>query len=296
MSALTVDRPQHSCLYFWQPLESFCRSLFALFQKTLFCCPQGSSLADRQIKIGGVENTGNSCIFSVMLQDFACLPQVYDVFLQYPLQKSDEEDEQRYQNREALRQSLYRSIVEIRSGVRVEKKEIEEIASHLQTLGWTGNLGTLWQRFLHWVAPCIFSLPQFSAYELYEKTLALLVAGQSSEYQIVFLQKEDVEISFPQFFANRTEVQKCYYPLLWRVTPKEHRVARLDTSFVVNGRQFSLKCIHAYQETSSGKHVIAYRPYEGQAVCCDDTSISAVETLPLDHLYTLVYESLPPSY
>lgn len=225
-----------------------------------------------------------------MLQDFAALPQIYDSLLSSPLQKGLNESATRFAVRQAAQQTLQRCVDSIRSGKKVEHIEVKALAGQLQELGWQGHLSSAWRCFLHRLAPSFFPLPHFSVYELYEKTLhCLLEQVLSAPLQIVLTGKEDSR-SFSEFFASHSELSKMRAPTLWRVSLNASP-ASMDEKFQIGSWEFSLRLVHAYQMTPSGKHVVVYRKSEGEWVCCNDTEITHAAPSATDSIYTVVYES-----
>lgn len=281
---------QTICLQLWEQCSSFDSAVFSLFQPNIPGLAHSHSMTHRKFRIGGVENTGNSCIFSVMLQDFAALPQIYDSLLSRPLQKGLKESEARFATRQVVQRSLYRYIQNIRSGKQVEQTDIKILAEQLQSLGWQGHLSSAWRCFLHRLAPSLFPLPFFSVYELYETTLhCLLEQVAFLPLQIVLTGKQDSG-SFFDFFASHPEFSKRRSQTLWRVSLNVSP-AFLEKRFQIGSWEFSLKVVHAYKNTSFGKHVVVYRQVEGEWICCNDTQITQAVPSASDTIYTVVYES-----
>lgn len=283
---------QTICLQLWEQYSSFGSALFSLFQRNVPDLAHSHSMTHRNFRIGGVENTGNSCIFSVMLQDFAALPQVYDSLLSSPLQKGLTEPENRFALRQDVQKSLYRCIQNIRSGKQVEQTDIKILAHQLQSLGWQGNLSSAWRCFLHRLAPSLFSLPYFSVYELYETTLQCLLEQASFLPLQIVLTGIQPSGSFSDFFASHPEFSKTRLQTLWRVSLNESPTF-LEERFQIGSWEFSLKVVHAYKNTSFGKHVVVYRQVEQEWICCNDTQITQSFPSASDIIYTVVYESRP---
>lgn len=278
---------QTKCLYFWKQCSSFGSTLFSLFQRNFPDLAHHPSMTHRKFRIGGVENTGNSCIFAVLLQDFAALPQTYDSLLSSPLQKGLKESEARFANRQSVQKNLFAYIQKIRSGKNVEQKEIRVLAKQLQDLGWQRYLAPAWHCLLHRLVPSLFSLPHFSVYELYETILqCLLEQTPTLASKIVMTGKQDSR-SFSEFFASHAEFTNNQ--TLWRVSLEKSSLP--EERFQINSMEFSLKLVHAYRDTPFGKHVIVYRQHEGEWICCDDTQITPSAPSALDTIYTVVYES-----
>lgn len=281
---------QTICLQLWEQCSSFCLALFSLFEQNVSDLTHSHSMGERKVRIGGVENTGNSCIFSAILQDLAALPQIYDALLSSPLQRGLKESESRFATRLAVQKILYSSILNIRAGKQIEQKEIKALAERLQNLGWQGHLSSAWRCFLHRLAPNLFSLPLFSIYELYETTLyCLLEEAPFFSQQIVMTGKLEPG-SCSDFFASHPEFGKTSPHTLWRValnTP----LTDLEESFQIGSLEFSLRLVHAYRNTEFGKHVVVYRKSKEEWICCNDTQITPSAPSALDTIYTVVYES-----
>jgi len=282
------------CYYVWERCcvasHALGASLFSLFQRNLPDLSSAPSLAPRKIRVGGVENLGNSCIFSAMLQDFAALPASHDALLSAPLQQGLQEPTARFVTRLAIQQRLSSCIQRIRSGLLVEYSEITALASELQNLGWKGHLSSAWSCFLYRLAPSLFSLPHFSVHELYEMTLSCLLEQVSTApYRMVLTRKQDTRPFF-EFFVSHREYSRATQPTLWRVavdTPP----AALEEQFQLGTCLFSLQVIHAYRDTPYGKHVVVYRRHEGEWISCNDADITQSAPSAQDTIYTMIYES-----
>lgn len=278
----------------WLQLREQCRAfsstLLSLFQRHVLCLTCGHSLAHRTIRIGGVENVGNSCIFSTMLQDFAALPQIYDSLFSTPLQRGLNEPATRFAARQAVQRMLWRCVEKIRSGQKVRHAEVRALADLLQKLGWRGHFSSAWRCFLHRLAPGLFSLPHFSVYELYEKTLHCLVGQMSSIPLQVVLTGKPNSLPFSAFFASHPEFPRMRVPSLWRISLNTSP-ALMEENFQIGLWKFSLRLVHAYRNTPSGKHVIVYRKSGEEWVCCNDTQITRAAPSATDSIYTVVYES-----
>lgn len=281
---------QTICLRFWEQCRAFGSALLSLFQRNVPCLAHSHSMDHRTVRVGGVENIGNTCIFSVMLQDFAALPQMYDSLVDSPLEKGLDEPEERFLVRQAMQQNLRRCVESIRSGNRVEHAEVRTLAQQLQGLGWQGHVSSAWRYFLFRLAPSLFPLPSFSVYELYEKTLhCLLEQVPSAPLQVVLTGMQDNRC-FSDFFASHPEFSKMHSPTLWRVSLNTSP-ASLEERFENGPWEFSLRIVHAYRNTSSGKHVVVYRKNEGEWICCNDAQITQAAPSAVDNIYTVVYES-----
>ena len=131
-------------------------------------------LHSRKVTSGGVASIGNSCILSVLLQEFAACSKAYDVFLRTPLHQRPAESPEIFEQRREAQQILKDSVDRIRRGVCVEAQEVESLFQILHQLGWEGFLSSVWSRFFYWIAPNCFPLPQFSVQGLYHKVLEVL--------------------------------------------------------------------------------------------------------------------------
>jgi hypothetical protein len=259
-------------------------SLFSIFERKVSVIANTSG-SQRTYTLGGVENCGNTCIFSSLLQDFAALPEAYNIFLNSP------------SAHEKFRQHFKSAIENIRAGKTVKKEEVVKLASLLRSLGWEGRVvSSLWRRWLHRLLPCIFSPVYFSPYALYEIVFKNLIAISAvSTHQFVFAGKENRKLPFSQYFQSRAEIKNSKDRFIWRVVPKGGSVPHLEENFQEGQQQFTLKIVHVYQKTFSGKHVLVYRKLGNEWVCCNDTKITAVKKLPTKNIYAVVYASQPQS-
>ncbi len=251
-------------LYFWEQCRACGSVLLSIFQSTVPDLSPRLSLSHRTIQLGGIENTGNSCVFSVMLQELAALPQIYDSLL--------------VPSEQPLQECLLRCVRSIRSGTRVSQAEVHALAAQLQKLGWQGSLSSAWRCLLSRLAPQLFPLPLLDASDLYQKTLGyLLEQAESVPRQFILADKE---------FQPHLEK----HPSLWRV-PLTNSPRLLEEQFQAGPLLFSLRVIHAYRTTPFGKHVVVYRQQEGEWICCNDTEITRHPPLPTDTLYEAIYAS-----
>lgn len=281
---------QATCLQLWEQCRAIGSALLSVFQRNVPDLTCNHTLSHRKVRVGGVENTGNSCIFAAMLQDFATLPQIYDSLLYSFPRKGPEELESRFIVRQTMHQCLVRNVEKIRSGKQVEHAEVRTLAEQLQRLGWQGHLSSAWRCFLHRLAPGIFTLPHFNVYELYERTLnCLLEQKPLAPMQIIFTGKENTR-SFSGFFASHPQFSKMDIPVLWRVSLNTS-LTSLEERFQIGVWEFSLRIVHAYRMTPAGKHVVVYRKCEEEWVCCNDTQTTLAIPPATDNTYMVVYES-----
>lgn len=261
-------------------------SLFSLFQKAAPVSSDSSgSLSPRKITIGGVENVGNSCIFSVLLQEFAALPALYDALLLTPLVQGETESSDRFKARQDLQRSLYASVQKIRNSKTVGSCEIRHLVATLQSLGWEGKLPSFWQRLLHRIFPSLFPLPFFGAHKLYDDVLGLLLETFPTCLPLSLDSKENNR-DFPSFFEKR----ECRKNMLWKVALNGF-APPLEEQFAIGEVQFTLRLVLAYQNSRYGNHVVAYHKVEDTWICCSDLEITRVSSLPTDNVYGVVYES-----
>lgn len=261
--------------------ETIYSFLLSLFRQTT----PPLSLAHRTIRWGGVENKSNSCIFSVLLQELATLPAVYDPFLNTLLQKGPNEPEERWIARQSVQQSLMDCVRNIRHGMQVEQIQIETLAHHLQYLGWEGHISSIWRTLLHRFAPHLFPLPCLSVFQLYKKILNSITNPPSQTPLPIILAGKPNPGSLFDFFSS----QPIHSPSLWRIA-LNHSPTDLEERIEVGPWEFSLRVVHAYQLFASGKHVVAYRKWERDWICCNDRQISQSSPSAAEKIYMLVYE------
>jgi hypothetical protein len=280
------------CLQLWEQCKNSAFSLFGLFLKAIASMeyvPVSAPLANRKIAIGGVENVGNSCIFSTMLQDMAAEPAFYDTFFTTQLQQGSD-DNGRFTLRRELQGHLLYCITKIREGNLVKKQEVRRLANLLQQLGWGGHLVSAWRLFLNRIAPSLFPIPLFSPYKLFDTILALFSEVSHPSHRIVLMAKSR-EISFEKLIETSDAFHESQPNTLWKIAvdPKEN--PNLPEQFELHECQFTLKLVHHLQETPRGNHVLAYRKHNEGWVSCDDTQVEAVKSLPTSNIYSVVYES-----
>jgi hypothetical protein len=267
--------------------QSIYNRISLLFQQIIKSFTPNPPSLEGRVTFGGVENAGNTCIFSVMLQDFAALPKYYDAFIYGSLLQGEGEDAAHFDKRKEVQKLLQRSIQAIRRGSTVKKEEVQKLAHFLQGLGWEGSLPSLWRRFLHLVAPCLFPIPEFSVFKLFEKTIGVLthsIFESRSAASIVFLSGADVENAISTFLSREESVN---HQALWRIATEPGKPILEEVK--VGKRTFTLRLAHAEKKGRFGNHVVVYRKGERGWLCCDDTRITAIKELPLHSIYSLVY-------
>lgn len=280
------------CYQIWERCKRTLASLFGLFQRAtapLAYDHVSPPLAGRKIAIGGVENVGNSCIFSTMLQDFAAEPAFYDTFFTSPLQQGDE-DQTRFALRQQLQRHLYNCIRELRAGNTVKKENVRQLAHLLQQLGWNGHLVSSWRLFLNRIAPTLFPIPVFSPHHIYDTVLALFAEASNPAHRIVLMGK-DLNTPLEKLIENSPAFRDNQQQTLWKIAVDPQENLQLQEQFQLQDSQFSLKLVHLFLKTPHGNHVLVYRKENEGWVCCNDAQIMAVKTLPSTNIYSVVYES-----
>ena len=294
-------------------LLSLCKNkLTSLFQKTtLQSSVPPASLSNLKIKLGGVENTGFSCTFSVMLQEFAAAPNYYDSFFTDPLQRGTSETDNRFALRGTLQKRLLGHIQAIREGKTVPKADIKELSVLLKSLGWKGDISpSLWHLLLHQLAPSIFPSTLPDPHEVYGSIINFLLEGQESLHHNTHLLKQNAPkdtnglkqasaTDINAFLQNQSIslqeqlAQKIHQNLpknsLWKILDPIVQ-GSLEEQFKINDHQFSLNFALEFQKT----HVVAYRKLENMWVCCNDDRITAVVSPPTKNLYAVIYECRAP--
>lgn len=277
-------------------LTRCCASLYSLFQRALHPVhdvPLSPPLLHRNIHVGGVENSGNSCILSVLLQEMAALPNFYDLYLNTPLKCGENESQMHFSNRKRL-QTLFRECVnEIRGGNLVKKDQIGQISKVLLELGWQKESTYLWRRLLHKYAPATFPLPTSSPHNVYNLIFSLFPEISFSSEKI-FLLSRISSVSNRQLFENEEMIQKeKTSSLLLRVAEDFENPDSTGflENFQIKERSFSLQLIHVMKSTPKGNHVFVYRKENNKWICCNDDLVTNEEILPTKNIYMVVYES-----
>lgn len=230
-----------------------------------------ANLSKRAITVGGVQNVGNTCVLSTMLQEFAT-DECYDVFF-------------KTQRNNPLHSAINRCIEEIREGKTVQKAEIRNI---FRLLGRQEELLSYWKiqwkQLLHQIAPFLFPPPAFTVnpHELY--TLIALALFTEETTKRIVISTQDTALSLPQFIEKSPSFQEADESL-WRITDPKIEEKPLE-EFRVKNLQFLLKVVHVRQDN----HVIVYRKSGKSWICCNDEKVSEVDSLPAKNIYGLVYE------
>lgn len=281
-------------------VENVCaclKPLFELFKRVVYTpssCHE-SFQPYREITVGGIKNVGNTCIFSVLLQEFAALPSYYDFFLSTSLVRRQDEAESEFLQRKILQEHLRDCIRKIRSGQTVTSEEMHPVALLALQLGWQHHDMTLLHRVLYRWAPTIFPMPPADPTSLH--LFLLNVISDSPETPlIVGLGKRTV--TYQEAFENSSIMQSCQDVALCRIIHSEAQIKEtviLPERIETQNRQYSLQLVHVFKETGIG-HVIVYRKVNDQWLCCDDANVYAVKALPPTDIYTVVYASQPKKF
>lgn len=245
-----------------------------------------------KITVGGIKNAGNTCIFSVLLQEFAALPSYYDFFLSTSPVRRQGEAESEFLQRNILQARLRECIQKIRSGQTVTSEEMHPVALLALQLGWQHHEMTLLHRVLYRWAPTIFPMPPADPTSLHLFLLNLI--SDSPEIPlIVGLGKRTV--TYQEAFENSSIMQSCHDVALCRLIHTEAQIKEtviLPECIETQNRQYSLQLVHVFKDTGIG-HVTIYRKMNDQWLCCDDANVYVVKALPFTNIYTAVYASQP---
>lgn len=278
------------CTYLVRSLCASFTSLFGLFQKTVHVEPHSTLVLEpSRIKISGIENAGNSCILSVFLQELAALPEVYAVFLTTPLQKREGESDYAFAKRKELQQILIECTNTLNAGDLVKKSDVCRLSKVLVQLGWQAETTSFWRRFLHKLAPQLFSLPLSNPHQLFDKFFSIF-SEVHSPYQIALLARTS-PVSLEQIIKQTSSINNEHDDILWRVVEDSEVEQSLKEKFQLGNRLFRLKVVHIVQKTSTGNHVMMYQKIEDQWIGCNDATVYKVSTLPTKNIYAGIYAS-----
>ena len=236
-----------------------------------FFDPRQSSaeLSDHVYTIGGVENAGYSCTFSVMLQEFAALP---DTYLKSDLILRGGENEGHLEQRKELQRHLTYCVEKIRSGQTVTADEVYQLAERMQNLGWNKKLPNLLERILAQIFPWLFSV-QLNPFHVY-----MGVMQHFDAKGLIFL-------------GNDAEKEASEYNLgdaVFRVSGPPATTA-FPPALKMNDKIFNPAVVHVHKAGAVSDHVVAYRRWGDGWVCCDDAKVRRVDQLPTQGVYTVLY-------
>ena len=225
LSIYALIRSTYTCLV--NRLCAGVDSLIEIFRRVVLCTaeplPSFIPLHLRDIKVGGVENTGTSCTLSVLLQEWAAFPEFFDQFLNAPIEKREDESEHFFQNRRSLQACLHRCVGLLRSGQLVEKSEVCQLTKHLGMLGCLNESITPVQLFFHGLFPDIFKLPMTSPKSLYEKVLALFSDISNVTNQVALLARIS-PVSLHELFEQTpigADQRVLFYLVLQKILNKQ---------------------------------------------------------------------------
>jgi hypothetical protein len=283
------------CLSWLGGVREWVSALVELFQRTVSPPrpPPSHSLAHLNLTMGGVENAGNSCIISVLLQEFAALPNFYDMFLNAQLEQGVGESESDFRHRQAFQTHLSQCVNQLRTGLTVNKNEVCQLSKLLVQLGWQRNTTSHLRRILHEWAPGLFPLPTSDPYVLFEKILLLFPEVTSSSHEIRLLTRISTAAHQQLFEQSQQSLSPDHAPhILWRVNEQNFNgEAALQDHLQIDDRTYCLKIVHVVLDRPTGNHVIVYRKENDHWVCCDDARVYRVDALPSTYIYAVIYDS-----
>jgi ubiquitin C-terminal hydrolase len=238
--------------------------------------------------MSGVENAGNTCVLSSLLQELASLGGYYDVLFNTQLDQAKQESTDDFASRKALQKALKAAIEHLRSGRVVSASDVQEITRLLLALGWQKDTISSVRKCLHAWLPKLFFVPLSDPLELFEKIVSLFPEAQHSTKQVALACKT-AGVSIRTLFEKSPLLDTSS---LWRVAATFDAEEPLEEECTVGSRQFSLKLVHVRKETIGGYHVTVYKKQDKEWLCCDDAQISIEKIAPLaSQIYALVYES-----
>jgi ubiquitin C-terminal hydrolase len=243
--------------------------------------------------MGGVENAGNTCIISVLLQEFAALPNFYDMFLNAQLEQDVGESESDFRHRQALQTHLSQCVNQLRTGITVNKRDICQLSKLLVQLGWQRDTTSHLRRILHEWVPGLFPLPISDPYVLYEKILLLFPEVSSASHEIRLLTRISTAAHQQLFEQSQHSLSPDHAPhILWRVNEQNFNgEIALEENLQIDERTYSLKIVHVVLQRPTGNHVIVYRKENNHWICCDDVRVYRVDALPSTNIYAVIYDS-----
>lgn len=283
------------CVSWLGGVREWVSALVELFQRTVSSprLPPSNSLAHLNLSMGGVENAGNSCIISVLLQEFAALPNFYDLFLNVQLEQDIGESESDFRHRQALQTHLALCVNQLRTGLTVNKDDVCQLSKLLVKLGWQRDTTSHLRRILHEWAPGLFPLPTSDPYVLYEKILLLFPEVTSASHEIQLLTRISTAAHQQLFEQSQQSLSPDHAPhILWRINEQDFNgEIAIQEDLQINERTYSLKIVHAVLTRPTGNHVIVYRKENNHWICCDDVRVYRVNALPSTNIYAMIYDS-----
>jgi hypothetical protein len=226
-------------------------------------------------KCYGVENAGNTCTFSVLLQEFSCFPDYYE-----PLLRSAD----------IRLKAVFTSCIETLKHRTVQRNTIHLLAHlYFKLVPFDDTFSTL-QIFLNNYFPNFIDLPAISPYKLYESFLSFFPEVSLTSHKIVWLSKEPSE-TVQDVIRTSQSIHDITSRILWRIAIDKNEQISVEEHFEINKRSFSLKLALCCLERSKQFHVVAYHKKKDYWVLCDDEKISVETQIPRQRIYTLIYDS-----
>lgn len=233
----------------------------------------------------GVQNGGNSCQLSVLLQEHVAAPEIYDPLWSSPLSKMDGESDFQFEARKKL-QTLFRGCVDaLKAGQMVNRQSVRKVQHLLYDAGWNGNFPSVIYRILHQIAPRIFRPYQASALELHRIVTRFFQKEIAVTYSEYTNQVEPLHSFFKGL--NLTGSQKR----LLRISVTSKNETQLLDRYTGNGFNYTLKQINVCQKTLLGHHIVAYRKVGKYWFCFDDDKVKMVDQIPLKGINSVIYEA-----
>lgn len=293
---------------------AFC-TLTALFHRTISALThcfkgQSSSLSSRLIGIAGIQNAGNTCVLSVLIQDLSSETHFTDFMLGKTLRKVPEESPAKFETRLKLQAHLKRCVDKNRNGKLITRSEMRQLRQYLCDAGWDEPVQPIWQRILNDISSHLFPPRQARPFHLYH-TLRILFEEKDYKYPNVseglyktwdassaHAQAPIVHAEYTPDTSGPLQKYLAALPLndraervLWRIRNIGYmKLTHLPERVETGTHTFVLKQIHIHQKN----HVMLYRKVDRQWINCNDDTLSQAKSLPEDGIYALIYEARVP--
>lgn len=240
-----------------------------------------SPLLHKIIKIGGVQNAGNTCVLSVVLQEFAAFPDYYDIFLNASLVQDHNESEFDFSKRQQTQKLLNELVHKIRSGITVNTEEIDPLCEALIHFGWEAS-------------KCLKGgYTESNPCKLYDLILSLFSEATTETHQIALLARP-LTVNLQEFIQSTSILSDSQDHILWRILEEDESNSEssiFPDYFELQQRKFYLQMLYVAQKTSKISHVKVYRKVHDHWYCCNDGRVSKVNKPISKDIYMAVYDS-----
>jgi hypothetical protein len=253
----------------WNFFSKCIESLSSLFAKSIFI-PKAS--LQEGLSSRGVENLGNTCVFSSLLQELAFCYEYYACFFEKPLEKESDETEEHFVLRQALQGLLKSAVLKLQKEEIVSKEEVRKVFSTLIDLDCGDIIDAGSQISRRILGLYVYS--HMDSQKLWHRMLCFL--GETNAI---------LDLEGETFIGNS---------LLQNDRRMLCRVAVRDGTFYPEeikeeGRSFTQKLVYVCER----KHMTVFCKQAGGWIHYDDEKLGSFKEVSWKDVCMVVYDSIP---